>query len=127
MCTMWFKNVPVARRDYLSVAFILLLFWSSAQNSDYRILHSLNKGEKPAWDRSMKNLSFSVYVLEPIPPVAISLQGYFTKDKEMLWNGYKSAISLCTALAVSTGLKYSLDRQRPYQKYPGEIIARDKT
>jgi membrane-associated phospholipid phosphatase len=99
----------------------------SAQNADYRILKTLNSGERPQWDKAMKRLSFSVYVLEPVPPVGISLQGFFTKDKEMLWNGYKSAISLCAALAISTGLKYSVKRQRPYDRHPGDIIKRDST
>ena len=73
----------------------------------------------------MHDLSLSVYVLEPVPPIGISLQGYFTKDREMLWNGYKSAISLCTAISLSTGLKYLVARQRPFDKYPGYLDARD--
>jgi membrane-associated phospholipid phosphatase len=79
----------------------------------------------PAWDATMRNLSFSVYLLEPVPPVAISLHGYFKKDKKLLWNGYKSAIALCAAMAISTGLKYSIERRRPYDKFPDLIIKRD--
>ncbi len=112
---------------YRSFLFVFL-FWLQAgfsQNLDYRVLHQLNKNTYPQWDAAMKHLSFSVYVLEPIPPVAISLHGYFKKDKTILWNGYKSAISLCFALAVSTAMKYGIDRPRPYQSYPNDIIRRD--
>ena len=92
---------------------------------DIDVLHRLNRNSYPVWDASMRNLSFSVYVLEPVPPIAISLHGYFKKDKALLWNGYKSAIALCGALAVSTTLKYTVARERPYHRYPALIVRRD--
>jgi membrane-associated phospholipid phosphatase len=118
---------PAHKRFILAILFQFVSCYLFPQGFDYNVLKSLHGVERPAWDRSMKNLSFSVYVLEPIPPVGIALQGYFTKDKQMLWNGYKSAISLCTALAISTGLKYSIERPRPYNKYPNDIVPRDHT
>jgi undecaprenyl-diphosphatase len=97
----------------------------AAQSGEVRLLKQINGHHAPGWDKAMHDLSFSVYVLEPFPPVAISLHGYFSKDREMLWNGYKSALSLCTALALSTGLKYTVERVRPFNRYPGYIEGRD--
>lgn len=105
----------------------LLLFCGilRAQNADIRLLHRVNKGERPAWDAGMRNLSFSVYLVEPIPPIAIGLHGYFKKDKKLFRNSLRSAVALCSALAISTTLKYSLARARPYERFPELIIKRD--
>jgi membrane-associated phospholipid phosphatase len=98
---------------------------AKAQSLDTRLLKSLNGKSHNGWDQTMRHVSFSVYLLEPVVPVSISLHGHFTKDKEILWNGYKSAISLCGALAISTGLKYSLHRTRPFVAHAGYIEPRD--
>ncbi len=109
----------------------LLLFFSPghslpAQNGETRLLKQISGTPHAGWDKAMRDLSFTVYLMEPVPPVAISLQGYFTKDKKMLWNGYKSAISLCAALAMSTGIKYTVGRQRPFVRWPQYIEGRGK-
>lgn len=117
-----------------AVRYFLLFFWFayvvfagriSAQTWETRILKQVNAKHHAGWDKAMHGLSTSVYVIEPIPPVAISLHGYFSKDKEMLWNGYKSAISLCLAVGLSTAMKYTIARPRPFNKYPGYLDARD--
>jgi membrane-associated phospholipid phosphatase len=115
------KLPRLIRSFFLSFVF----FFGSAQNLDIEILKTINGQPLPAWDKAMRNLSKSVYVLEPVVPIGITLHGYFTKDKELMLDGLKSAISLCGALAISTAVKYSVDRLRPYEKYPGEIDVRD--
>lgn len=96
-----------------------------AQPAEVRILKEINSKPHDGWDKAMRDLSFSVYLIEPVPPIAMSLHGYFQKDREMLWNGYKSAISLCGALALSTSLKYGIQRRRPFRQYAGLIEGRD--
>jgi membrane-associated phospholipid phosphatase len=113
-------------RSFFISLFCAACFSAGSQNLDFRILHSLNSGRHPLLDKIMQDVSFSVYVLEPIPPIGISLHGYFGKNKERLYDGYKSAISLCTALAISTGLKYSIGRNRPYNQYPDDIEPLDR-
>ena len=106
-------------------ALLILCFFTAAtysQNLDYQILHTINAGDYPKWDNAMRNVSDAVYIIGPTVPVAITLHGYFSHDKSLLWSGYKSAISIACAMAISTSLKYSIDRQRPYDKYPGDII-----
>ncbi len=108
--------------------FILTLFISSflfSQGADYSILKSINAREMPAWDNTMKGVSFSVYPAMPVSVIGIWAHGYFKKDKELMRSGYKSAICIGSALAISTGLKYLVNRTRPFNEYPGDIIQRD--
>jgi membrane-associated phospholipid phosphatase len=130
---MWLKNMPHCLCAYVfkkTTALLILSFFTAtthSQNLDYKILNAINSGEHPQWDKAMQHVSDAVYFIGPTVPVAITLQGYFTKNKELLWNGYKSAISISAAMAISTALKYSIKRQRPYEKYPGDIIPKDET
>jgi membrane-associated phospholipid phosphatase len=78
----------------------------------------------PCWDKTMKGLSFTVYPLAPVSAVSILAQGYFKKDKVMIRNGYKSIITISLAMTLSTALKYTIRRDRPYVTYK-EIIKRD--
>src|SRR5688572_33398988 len=100
--------IKICRRFRFLAVFTCVFSCSAlAQGPDVEILRSVNGQPLPAWDKAMKDLSFSVYVIGPTVPVAISLHGYFSKDKDLMMDGFKSAISLCGALAISTCLKYS--------------------
>lgn len=79
----------------------------------------------PSWDRSMKAFSFSAYPVGITTPLGILAHGYVKKDKELIRNGYKSAVAIVLAMSISTGLKYTIQRERPYSRHPLEIIARD--
>ncbi len=81
----------------------------------------------PAWDKGMKVLSNTVNPLIPVTVIGIWSHGYFTKDQVMMRNGFKSGITIGFAALVSAGLKGLVDRERPYKKYPGEIIQRVHT
>ena len=109
------------------IFFVLLVFSfgsSYSQNLDFRILKSLNQKEMPTWDKGMRGLSNSVNILAPVSALGIWANGYFTKDKTMMRNGYKSAITLAFAALTSAGLKLALNRPRPYVTYPTEITPR---
>lgn len=97
----------------------------SQSNLDYRLLKSINTGEMPCWDKTMKGVSFSVYPIMPLSVVGIWSNGYYTKNEAMMRNGYKSALTIGFALATTTGLKYAVNRTRPFAQYPNDIIQRD--
>ncbi|WP_317898662.1 phosphatase PAP2 family protein [Aurantibacillus circumpalustris] len=104
---------------------VFLFFGSAcAQNLDFKILRSLNQKEMPIWDKTMEGFSFSVNPLIPVTVVGIWANGYLKKDEIMMRNGYKSAITIAFAALTSAGLKYTIDRPRPYKTYPSEITAR---
>lgn len=105
--------------------FILLSHACRSQSAEARWLFALNQGALPAWDKTMKGLTETAYPVGIAAPLATWAHGYFKKDKAMMRNGYKSAITIVLAMTLSTGLKYTVQRERPYDRYPNEIIMRD--
>ncbi len=104
---------------------LLNLFVLNGQTAEVDLLKTINRGSMPAWDSGMKGLSASTYPVAAISPFAIWTHGYLKKDKELMRSGCKSAIALCLAMGISTGLKYGIQRERPYARYPADITARD--
>lgn len=97
----------------------------SSQSIDLKILKSINQNEMPCWDKTMRSTSFSVYPVMPATAIGIWSQGYFTNNKVMMRNAYKSAISIAIAITSTSALKFAINRTRPYNKYPNDIIKRD--
>jgi len=112
----------------LILIFLTLIAFNliSQPTFDYKLLKSINSNEMPCWDKTMKGVSFSIYPVMPTTVIGIWSNGYFTKNEVMMRNGYKSAITIGLALATTTGLKYAVNRTRPFAKYPNDIIQRDK-
>ncbi|MGZ4042748.1 MAG: phosphatase PAP2 family protein [Bacteroidia bacterium] len=79
----------------------------------------------PCWDKTMKGVSFSVYPVMPLVAGGVWAHGYAIKDENLMRSGYKSAIAISFAVATSTGLKYLVNRTRPFKEYPGDITQRD--
>jgi undecaprenyl-diphosphatase len=112
------------KRIFLIHSFFISFFCVS-QNADLRILKTLNQGNMPLWDKTMRGVSFSVYPVMPCVTGGVWMHGYYTKDENLMRNGYKSAIAITFAVATSTGLKYLVNRTRPFKEYPNDIIQRD--
>jgi membrane-associated phospholipid phosphatase len=109
-----------------SFIFVIIISLSSfAQNADLRLLRTLNARNMPVWDKTMEGVSFSVYPAMPLTAGGIWLSGYVNKDKEMMRNGYKSALAIGLANGLSFGLKLAVNRERPFISNP-EIIKRTK-
>jgi membrane-associated phospholipid phosphatase len=51
-------------------------------------------------------------------PVALLITGYARHDKAMVRNGWQTVAALGITGIISTGLKYSVNRTRPYITYP---------
>jgi membrane-associated phospholipid phosphatase len=107
------------------ITFILLNINLVGQSLDLRLLKSLNAKEMPQWDKGMKVVTFSPYVVMPSAIAATWLHGYLKDDKVMMRNGYKSAITVGFAVGLASGLKYLVNRTRPYKEYPNDITRRD--
>lgn len=95
-----------------------------AQNTDLKLLQTLNAKEYRNWDAGMNGVSFSVYPVMPITVGGIWINGYLKKDKQIKRDAFKSATSIGLAIAISTSLKYIVNRTRPYTEFPNEIIKR---
>lgn len=107
--------------------FSLLNIFVFAQKADMSILKTINQNDYPQWDKTMKITSHSIYPAMVITPGSLLLTGYLQDDKPMMRNGLKTGLAIGLSGALSTGLKYVINRPRPYVQYPDEIIKRTET
>ena len=108
---------------------ILTTYFSSAsysQNTDLKILKSINQTDHPNWDKTMKGVSFGVYPFMGGSVAGLLIAGYANKDQVMIRNGYKTAIAIGFDVALTEGIKYSVKRKRPFEEYPNDIVMRTK-
>ena len=110
---------------YLFIAFIFISTLIRGQNLDYKILKSINQSQLPIWDKSMRVVSNSIYPVMPLAVAGLWYAGYQTKNDTLKRNAYKSALGIGLAIGLSSGLKYLVNRARPFKDYPNEIVQRD--
>lgn len=88
------------------------------------MLKAINKNEYPNWDKTMRFTSNSVYPVMGLAPGSLILTGYLNKDKVMMRDGVKSGVAIGLDVLITTGMKYAVSRQRPYDQYPDDIVKR---
>ncbi len=88
------------------------------------MLRAINKNEYPNLDISMRITSSSVYPSMVISPASLLLPGFVNKDKVMIRNGLKTGIAIGLNVVLTTGLKYGINRPRPFEQYPNDIVTR---
>ena len=106
------------------IVLILFCFALQSQNLDFSMLKTINKNEYPNLDISMRITSKSVYPLLVAAPGSLLLTGYVTKDKVMMRNGVKTGVAIGLNVLLTSGLKYAINRPRPFAQYPNDIIKR---
>jgi membrane-associated phospholipid phosphatase len=110
--------------------FMLLIFYPKieAQNMDIDILRSINQHRPVGLDGSCKLISKSVTPLSILMPASLLIAGKITDNNSMFKNGLKSGTAIVVAVSMATILKYGVNRERPYSKYPDiEKLADDFT
>jgi len=106
------------------IVVILFCFTHQTQNLDFSMLITINKKEYPNLDISMRITSKSVYPLLIAAPGSLLLTGYVTKDKMMMRNGVKTGLAIGLNVLLTSGLKYAINRPRPFAQYPNDILKR---
>jgi len=106
------------------IVLILFCFTLQSQNLDFSMLKTINKNEYPNLDISMRITSKSVYPLLITAPGSLLLTGYVNKDKMMMRNGVKTGLAIGLNVLLTSGLKYAINRPRPFAQYPNDIIKR---
>ncbi len=99
-------------------------FLSDAQNLDFTMLKKINQNEHPQWDKAMRITSASIYPVMVVAPSSLLLSGYINNDKVMMRNGIKTGAAIGLNLFLTSGLKYIVNRPRPYKQYPNDIVRR---
>jgi membrane-associated phospholipid phosphatase len=87
-----------------------------AQNWEVKLLDNINPTNPTSsvWKAS----SSSVYPIALASPISILATGYIKKDKVLQKKGWQAAGALAINTVITQGLKYSINRARPYEKYP---------
>lgn len=101
------------------LVFICILIQSNgiAQNADINLLRKINSEENKRPDNFWK---FSTNTAAPIciaSPIILLSTGYIKKDSLLIRNGWKSAIAFGLNITLTSTLKWSIKRDRPYVTY----------
>lgn len=100
-----------------------LLFASAlwAQNWDIDALQKVN-----GWDNKfVRNYNKVISQTEPYVaigvPVAMAVASWIKHDKELLKDALYVGTSVAGAFVVTYGMKYLVDRERPYDRWPDRV------
>lgn len=114
-------------KRYGIILFVLFGLCLHAQNMDIELLKDINARNYPQWDKAMDVTSSSVYPALVVAPGTMLITGLATKNKELQRSAIKTCIGLGINTLITTGLKYGVNRSRPYETYPNEVIQRTST
>lgn len=100
----------------LLIYFIPILGFS--QNWNINLLKNINLNRNTNLDPTFKTISASTMPLSFAIPVGAITFALIKKDEDSRKNAFLISSSLFGAAAITTALKYSVNRERPYEKYP---------
>ena len=89
-----------------------------AQNWDINTVKKVNDWDVHGLSRG---LSHSGLILSVGLPSAMGVYALIQKDKPLLKDAVYIGTSVIEAVGITYAMKYSIDRQRPYEKYPNLI------
>ena len=109
------------KKYFVSILFFTGCFFISAnaQNWDINTLKSINP-ENPN-SNVWKGFSHSVYPVAIASPVALLATGFIKKDKNLQNKGWEMIGSIVINTVITQGLKFAVNRDRPFETYPGEV------
>jgi undecaprenyl-diphosphatase len=105
---------------HLCFSIVLLLrsnTYAYAQNADIDLLRNINLYRNKNLDAPMEAITNSAYVVSAIVPVTELITGYITQNKALTAKGWQCVAGLGINTVLTFGLKYTVNRQRPYTTY----------
>lgn len=111
------------RRTFFVCFLSLLVSGAWGQNWDINTVHRVN-----SWDgKFIRNYNKVISRTEPYVaigvPVAMAVTAWAKHDKQLLKDAVYVGTSVAGAFVVTYGMKYLVDRQRPYERYPDRVHA----
>lgn len=103
---------------YIFLFFISLNLTVSAQNTDIDILKSINLNRNKKLDNTFIFVSNSIVPVSVGVPLGVIGVGFLKQDSTIKNKGVYIGASLLVAAGITTGLKYSVKRERPFVAYP---------
>ena len=105
------------------MSFISMPVSGRCQNIDIDILKNINPSDPCSG--FLKATGHSAYYL----PVGFALgsvgYGIISKDKALRRRGYELVMSMGVSAVITQSLKYTIDRTRPADKYPGQVFVEE--
>jgi membrane-associated phospholipid phosphatase len=89
-----------------------------AQNADINLLKKITDSRKLQYEKFQTGLSFSVYPALVLTPSSFVAFGLLNKDTNQLNTGLCIATGIALNTVMTIGLKYSINRDRPFTTYP---------
>lgn len=89
-----------------------------SQNADINLLKEINRSSSPALDKAFPVITWSATPVTIAVPVGLFIAGMIEKNDTMKKKSIQICVSLVAANAITTALKYSINRERPFITYP---------
>jgi undecaprenyl-diphosphatase len=97
---------------------------AAAQSGEINWLKNNHSANPPGY---WKHVDETVYPVALGAPLATLVTGYIKKDKNIQAKGWHLATTLVVNTAITQSMKYAINRQRPYEKYPTIIFPYDNS
>ena len=104
------------RRCLLSLILIVSTFNLFAQSGEVNLLNNINPSNPSS--RVWQLTTSSAFPIAAGVPAGILMAGYINHDKHLELKGWKIVGALAVNTVITQGLKYAINRQRPYKHYP---------
>ena len=105
----------------LFFAFCILSIFSSAQNFDIDLLNKINSPPSQPADNNWKFITNTATPISIATPLTMFATGLIRKDNDLKIKSYKAGASILLSTILTTGIKFIVQRERPYDSYP-ELI-----
>lgn len=105
-------------RTVFFISVFLMVAKIIAQPFEVRLMNKIHKDSTVFEDRFYKGISPTVVPIGIAAPSGLILAGFINKDEALKREGYRAGATFILNSALSVGLKYSIQRQRPFVKYP---------
>jgi membrane-associated phospholipid phosphatase len=105
-------------RKVLFFLFFLIPTAIFSQNIDIRLLRSINSQENLSSDKYFRFITNSDTYVIIGAPVIMAGAGLIRDDDKILRNAFVMAAASIVNAGVTTALKYSINRKRPFETYP---------
>lgn len=109
------------RRIFLVFSLLFVALAACSQNKDARMLHYFNA--QSGMYGCSRVLSGSAYVVSVGVPVIQGITALATHNDQLLKDALCAGVSLGLSTALTYGLKYTVQRPRPYETFPDYIYA----
>ena len=102
---------------WLFIIFAFLTYSVSAQNMDIDLLRNLNTERNKDFDGAFKLITNSTGPVSCGAPILVIGTGLLTNDSALKQKGIYMGVSVLVASGISTVMKFSFNRERPYRTY----------